>query len=218
MNHRSVEEYLKLPYTIEVIRDPNENNPGWVARVLELPGCFTQSDTFEEMESMIEDAMRGWLEVAIEDGLPIPEPREAESYSGKFIVRVSKSLHRQLVEQAELEGISLNQYISTVLATAVGTAKGNATVSPQVTRDEIQEWIYEGFQNILDEYKPAKEVKQTEKITQLDSSDEVAQLLFKMKTPVQERIDSDYQEWLEKAGQEPTKKPIGSSILDNLLE
>ena len=48
-----------------------------------------------------------------------PLPPE-EDYSGKFVVRVPRSLHRDLVETAEQEGVSLNQYINVVLARAVG--------------------------------------------------------------------------------------------------
>jgi antitoxin HicB len=120
MNARNIEDYLRLPYTIEVIRDDDEENPGWVARVVELPGCITQGDTFEELGEMIEDAMRGWIEVALEDGIPIPEPRPVEEYSGKFVVRVPKSLHRELVESAVREGVSLNAFVSAALGRAVG--------------------------------------------------------------------------------------------------
>jgi antitoxin HicB len=120
MNAIKVEDYLRLPYTIQVIRDDDEENPGWVARVVELPGCITQGDTFEELGEMIEDAMRGWIEVALEDGIPIPEPRPVEEYSGKFVVRVPKSLHRELVEAAEREGVSLNAFVSVSLGRAVG--------------------------------------------------------------------------------------------------
>lgn len=118
MNGYTVDDYMLLPYTIEVIRDSSEG--GWVARVVELPGCITQADTFEQIDEMIQDAMRGWIEVALADGLPIPEPRIEEEYSGKFVVRVPKSLHRRLVRFAEGEGVSLNQYINMVLANAVG--------------------------------------------------------------------------------------------------
>jgi antitoxin HicB len=73
---------------------------------------------------MIEDAMRGWLEVELEDGELIPEPRLEEEYSGKFNTRVPRSLHRKLVEAAESDGVSLNQWISTALAEAVGKRNG----------------------------------------------------------------------------------------------
>ena len=129
MTTRTLEEYLTLPYHIEVIRDNDEENPGWVARVVELPGCITQGDTFEELGEMIEDAMRGWIGVALEDKIPVPEPKPDEDYSGKFVVRVPRSLHRQLAEAAESEGASLNQFINV----ALGIAVGRATASQPVT-------------------------------------------------------------------------------------
>ena len=119
MTDKSVEGYLKLPYHIEIIRDDDEENPGWVARVIELPGCITQGDTFEELGEMINDAMRGWVGVALENGIPVPEPAPDEDYSGKFVVRLPRSLHRQLAQTAEREGVSLNQFINVALARAV---------------------------------------------------------------------------------------------------
>lgn len=115
---KTIEYYLGLPYTIELQHDEE----GWFARVKELPGCMSQGDTAEEAAAMIQDAMRSWLEVALEDGVPIPEPRPEEEYSGKFVVRVPRSLHRKLVEAADREGVSLNQYINVALAHATGQA------------------------------------------------------------------------------------------------
>jgi antitoxin HicB len=125
---RTLDEYLTLPYHIEVIRDDDDENPGWVARVIELPGCITQGDTFEELGEMIEDAMRGWIGVALEDGIPVPEPKPDEDYSGKFVVRVPRSLHRQLAEAAEREGVSLNQFINVALGIAVGRTNTSTSV------------------------------------------------------------------------------------------
>jgi len=42
-----------------------------------------------------------------------------EAFSGKFSVRLPKSLHRDLVTRAEQEGVSLNQYITAALGRAV---------------------------------------------------------------------------------------------------
>jgi predicted HicB family RNase H-like nuclease len=51
------------------------------------------------------------------DSLPEPPagPQRRE-YSGKFNVRVPKSLHAALVSEAEAEGVSLNQLVVTKLA------------------------------------------------------------------------------------------------------
>lgn len=109
--------YLALPYTIELVR---EEDAAWFARVVELPGCISEGDSAEDAAGMIQDAMAGWIELALEDGRSIPEPKPREEYSGKFVVRVPRSLHRDLVEAAAKEQVSLNQYIATELARAVG--------------------------------------------------------------------------------------------------
>jgi antitoxin HicB len=113
---KDINYYLKLPYTIEFISDSEQ---GWAVRVKELRGCISQGDTVQEAYEMIQDAMRTWLEVAIEDNIPIPEPAPDEDYSGKFVVRLPRSLHRQLAETAEREGVSLNQFVNVALARAV---------------------------------------------------------------------------------------------------
>lgn len=88
--------------------------------MVELAGCITQGDTFEELGVMIEDAMRSWIEIALKEGMPIPKPVPDETYSGKFVTRVPRSLHRQIVQAAEREGVSLNQFVNVSLANAIG--------------------------------------------------------------------------------------------------
>jgi antitoxin HicB len=121
MAQRTAEEYLELPYTIEVFYDDSDGEPGWVARVVELPGCITQADTFEELGEMIHEAMLGWIEIELEDGALIPEPRPIDGYSGKFVTRVPRSLHRDLVKAAERDGVSLNSFVIMALARSVGS-------------------------------------------------------------------------------------------------
>lgn len=69
---RTLEEYMALPYTIEIIPDVDQG--GWLIKVKELPGCLSQADTWEEILPMIREAMLLWLETALELGDPIPEP------------------------------------------------------------------------------------------------------------------------------------------------
>ncbi|MCX6050370.1 MAG: toxin-antitoxin system HicB family antitoxin [Chloroflexi bacterium] len=120
MATKTVEEYLQLPYTIEVVRDATDEYSGWFARVVELPGCMTQADTFDELDEMMQDAMRAWIETAQEKGLSIPEPRPGDPYSGKFVIRVPRSLHRELAETAARDGVSLNTFVNVALARVVG--------------------------------------------------------------------------------------------------
>ena len=114
---------LMQSYPIEVLKDKNENYSGWYARVVELPGCMTQADTFAELSEMIREAMAVWIETALEDGETIPLPRSEEDYSGRFVIRIPKSLHKELVEMAEQEGVSLNTYVNVALGKTVGQDK-----------------------------------------------------------------------------------------------
>ena len=62
--------------------------------------------------------MIGWVTVIVEDGESIAEPIK-DAYSGKFMVRVPKSLHRDLARGADLEGVSLNSLVNAELARAL---------------------------------------------------------------------------------------------------
>jgi antitoxin HicB len=57
-----------------------------------------------------------WIESRLATGLEVPEPQEAPQYSGRFVLRIPKSLHRDLANEAETEGVSLNSYVSNALA------------------------------------------------------------------------------------------------------
>ena len=114
-----VERRMQLPYRVELI--PSEEG-GYVVRIPDLPGCLSQGETAEEAMAMIRDAQRGWLEVTLENGLPLPEPAApaTDDYSGTFTVRVPRRVHRALAAVAAAEGVSINLFASSVLAMAVG--------------------------------------------------------------------------------------------------
>jgi antitoxin HicB len=128
---KDLKYYLSLPYTIQITR---EDDSTWFARVVELPGCITEGDTPEEAADMIQDALAAWLEIALEDGRAIPEPQATEVYSGRFVVRVPRTLHRQLVEAAAQEGVSLNQFINVALAGRVTRPVTSSSKPARTTR------------------------------------------------------------------------------------
>ena len=111
---KTIEEYLALPYKMEIVPDLDEG--GYAVNWPELPGCVTCGETLEQAVRNAEDAKYTWLETAIEEGVEIPEPIKLDDYSGQFKLRLPKSLHRTLSEQASAEGISMNQYCLYLLA------------------------------------------------------------------------------------------------------
>ncbi len=105
---KTIEDYIHLPYRMEIIPDPDEG--GYAVRFPELPGCLTCGETLEKAVRNAEDCKREWLLRALEDGIRIPTPAEEEEYSGQFKLRLPKSLHKSLAEHSKAEGISMNQY------------------------------------------------------------------------------------------------------------
>jgi predicted RNase H-like HicB family nuclease len=68
---KTIEDYLALPYTLEVVPDGD----AWFVSVKELPGCITEVDEWDEILPAIDEAKYLWIELALERGRPIPEPQ-----------------------------------------------------------------------------------------------------------------------------------------------
>jgi antitoxin HicB len=116
----SVEQYASLPYHLLLVRDSDEKGKPWTASVEELPGCTSRGSTSEEALSGIREAMTSWITVALQEGREIPEPKSATSHSGRLLLRMPRTLHADLTRASEREGVSLNQFITDALASAVG--------------------------------------------------------------------------------------------------
>lgn len=119
---KTLNEYLRLPYRMEIVEDPDEG--GFVVSFPDLPGCITCGETVESAVANAQDAKRAWLEAALADGIAIREPDDLEDYSGQFKLRIPKSLHKSLTEHARREGISMNQYCVYLLSKNDGAAAG----------------------------------------------------------------------------------------------
>lgn len=105
---KTIDEYMKLPYRLELI--PDETEGGFVASYPDLPGCFSCGETEQAAAANAADAKKAWLQAAIEEGIAIHEPSCLDDYSGQFKLRIPKSLHKTLADRARQEGISMNQY------------------------------------------------------------------------------------------------------------
>ena len=104
---KTLDDYLKVQYRLELISDPDEG--GFIASYPDLPGCLSCGETVETAVANAEMAKKEWLMAAIEDGVEIFTP-DVNNYSGQFKIRLPKSLHKSLAENSKREGISMNQY------------------------------------------------------------------------------------------------------------
>ena len=99
----TLEEYMKLPYPIEITPDKGEG--GYVASHPDLKGCITCGQTIESATAALVDAKRAWLKAALESGYEIPLPNNSEIHtlkSDETLLSVSKQIldkNRQAYEK-----------------------------------------------------------------------------------------------------------------------
>lgn len=96
----------------------------------DLPGCRSDGATPEEAIENGRDALRSWLAVAQEFGDKAPKAFSA--VSGRFVQRVPRSLHAQLISRAKAEGVSLNTLVVSLVSEGIGRrhARSGAARSP----------------------------------------------------------------------------------------
>lgn len=106
-----------LPYPVTLV---HEDDDQWVATIDALPGCAARGASPDEAVERAGEAMAAWLASAKREGKNVPEPKTAQSHSGRLLLRMPQTLHAELARIAERESVSLNQFITDVLSGALG--------------------------------------------------------------------------------------------------
>ena len=131
VDETAVSHYMAQPYRFEIYQDDGH----WAAECEDLPGLVAGHETWDGLGLAIEDAKRTYFESALERGFPIPEPsQDCESYSGRLMLRLPKTLHRQAAKRAQREGVSLNSFVASAVAREVGPSRIVGTPEFDVSR------------------------------------------------------------------------------------
>ena len=117
---KNLDYYMNLKYTTQITEIAVEDGGGYLIEIPLLKGCVSDGETVAEALENIKEAKEEWFTYMLENNLPIPEPMDVSKYSGKFVVRIPKTLHKTISEQSKLEGLSLNQYVANSLAYVAG--------------------------------------------------------------------------------------------------
>jgi len=88
-----------------------------VARCLEFPSLAAHGDTIEEALREIEYVVAESVKWMQEEGEAAPEPFGLKKFKGLLTLRIPPEKHRDLVIRCAEEGISLNRFILSRLAT-----------------------------------------------------------------------------------------------------
>lgn len=94
----------------------SEEDQAFIAISPELEGLSAFGSTYEEAARELSIAQDLYLETLKEDNEAIPEPDTLPSFSGQVRLRLPKSLHASLSNQAKKEGVSLNTHMVHLLS------------------------------------------------------------------------------------------------------
>jgi antitoxin HicB len=112
MSKKPLEYFLNLKYPMEIVEDEG----AWTASVPDLPGCNSYGDTVTEAVENVQKTKELWIQGQYKLNADIPEPTDEQDFSGRFVLRIPKILHRSLTYEARKQGVSLNHYASFLLA------------------------------------------------------------------------------------------------------
>jgi predicted RNase H-like HicB family nuclease len=65
---------MKLEYSVRIERLAESDGGGYLATVLDLPGCMSDGATPEEALKNVQEAIASWIEAAKEWKQDIPKP------------------------------------------------------------------------------------------------------------------------------------------------
>jgi predicted RNase H-like HicB family nuclease len=101
----------------------SDEDEGYIAIAPDLPGSSAFGESEPEALRELDDVIVGWIAAAKAIGNAVPPPSTpSKQHSGKLLVRMPRTLHRDLAEEASREGVSLNQYVVFVLSKRVSSS------------------------------------------------------------------------------------------------
>lgn len=95
-----------------------EEGGGYLVEYPDIPGCMSDGETIEEAIANGREALRDCVDVFIESGRKLPKPGIE---AAQWRQRLPRTLYSKLTRQAENEGVSINSFVTAIIAEAIGS-------------------------------------------------------------------------------------------------
>ena len=110
--NRSLDEYQ---FTVRPLS--KEEGGGDLVEYPDIPGCMSDGETIEEAIANGREALRDCVAVFHESGRKVPKPGIE---AAQWRQRLPRTLYSKLTVQAEKEGVSINSFVTAIIAEAIG--------------------------------------------------------------------------------------------------
>lgn len=111
---------------------PEQDGGGFMFTMPDIPGVMADGATMDEAIADGRQAFESTVSALIDMGREVPPPTlRSEDFapiaaSGRFVSRVPRSIHAQLVARARREGVSLNTLVLSLIAEGLGRRESHA--------------------------------------------------------------------------------------------
>ena len=113
-------------YPFEIRPLTAQEGGGFLISYPDFSECISDGETVEEAFRNGQAVLEETIAALSVKALPIPAPNSGGIASGKFVVRVPKTIHAHLTTRAKTEGVSLNTLVVTFIAQGLGRKEGRA--------------------------------------------------------------------------------------------
>ncbi len=97
-----------------------EEGGGFLVEYPDIPGCMSDGETIEEAIANGREALRDCIAVLKESGRIVPKPGIE---AAQWRQRLPRTLYTKLTKQAENEGVSINSFVTAIIAEAIGSRR-----------------------------------------------------------------------------------------------
>ncbi len=91
---------------------------GYLVEYPDIPGCMSDGETIKEAIANGREALRDCLEVFRESGRKLGRPGIE---AAQWRQRLPRTLYAKLTRQAQREGVSINSFVTAIIAEAAGS-------------------------------------------------------------------------------------------------
>src|SRR5580693_7684761 len=91
---------------------------GYLVEYPDIPGCMSDGETIAEAIVNGREALRDCVAVFQESGRKVPKPGIE---AAQWRQRLPRTLYSKLTAQAENEGVSINSFVTAIIAEAIGS-------------------------------------------------------------------------------------------------
>ena len=109
-------------YRFSVLPLSKVESGGYLVEYPDIPGCMSDGETIEEAIANGRQALRDCVAVFQESGRKVPKPGIE---AAQWRQRVPRTLYLKLTVQAEHEGVSINSFVTAIIAEAIGSRQAN---------------------------------------------------------------------------------------------